>query len=307
MERECWKVVFCVLITFRAITADEALQVMSTAVAVHSGPGPTFSKIGHILPNQKYVSIASNDGWKKIWYGKTTGWIQASSTIPTSGAFKKVIAQSGLRARMGPSTNYTLIGTAPLGSKWAILGTSGSWSQLNFAGKTAWMYSGYLAAPTPSANSLGLPVSSVGFVQLPGSGPGYYSYMASYRQWGTSELVYGLLTAAKSWKMKHPIGVPRIGIGDLSLKNGGYFGRHASHKTGKDVDIRPVRKDMIEAPTRVGSSSYSKDRTYYWITNYLKKYLKVRVIFFNDSKIYNPLSYVQYWPNHANHLHLRVW
>ena len=79
------------------------------------------------------------------------------------------------------------------------------------------------------------------------------------------------------------------------------------HKYGKDADMRPVAKNGYEGALTRWSSNYSNYRTRHWITAHLKVYLGVKLIFFNDPNIYNNYSYVQYWNNHDNHLHLRIY
>jgi len=61
-----------------------------------------------------------------------------------------------------------------------------------------------------------------------------------------------------------------------------------------------------EGPITIYDSAYSHARTKDWITHHIKPTMNVNVIFFNDPQIYQPLSYVQYWDNHHNHLHLRI-
>jgi murein endopeptidase len=117
-------------------------------------------------------------------------------------------------------------------------------------------------------------------------------------------MIYGLMNAGASWMAQHDW--PRIGVGEISLKNGGPISGHTSHQVGKDADLRPVRVSG-EGPTAVGESSYSKARSLDLITHHLKLSLNVQLIFFNDAQIDSQLSYVQSWPNHYNHMHVRIW
>lgn len=144
-----------------------------------------------------------------------------------------------------------------------------------------------------------------GFVQLPASGTGYYSYTSSYRRWGTPRMVYGLIRTGKGWRAGHP-SYPRIGVGDISLRYGGPISGHVSHRYGVDVDVRPVRTTG-EGPTSYGWSTYSRSRTAHLLVSHVKPNFSVRVVFFNDPALYKPYGWIQYWPNHANHFHLRIW
>ena len=157
----------------------------------------------------------------------------------------------------------------------------------------------------PREGAVAAPARISGFIQLPASGTGYYSYSPSSRRWGTPRMVYGILSCAKSWRVGHP-SYPRLGVGDISLRYGGPISGHASHQKGVDVDVRPVRS-WGEGTTAYGLSSYSRSRTAHLLTVHVKSHFNVRVIFFNDPALYGPYSWINYWPNHYNHFHLRIW
>ena len=77
-----------------------------------------------------------------------------------------------------------------------------------------------------------------------------------WRRWGTDDLVRTTLAVVRSFGRAHP-NAPRVGVGDLSLPEGGYFGRevsggigHATHQNGLDVDVYYPRLDRRERPPR---------------------------------------------------------
>lgn len=144
-----------------------------------------------------------------------------------------------------------------------------------------------------------------GFIQLPASGTGFYSYTSPARRWGTQRMIYGIIKCGKSWKAAHP-GWARFGVGDISLRYGGYMSGHVSHRNGVDADFRPMRISG-EGPTVYGTSSYSREKTRALLVNHVKPNFPVRVVFFNDPALYKTYSWIRYWKNHANHFHLRIW
>ncbi len=283
------------------LLAHETVQVSADLATVRSGPGTGYAQIGAVAVGQSYVAFATSGSWRKIWYGPGAGWI-SSSLLTATGAVYAKVTTSSLNVRTGPGTGYDVVGTAGEGSYWATVESSGAWQKIWFGGAARWVHGGYLS--TGLSNPLALPTSKAKFVQLPASGTGYYSYASSSRRWGTPSLVYGLLNVASDWTVQHDW--PAIGIGDISLKYGGDISGHLSHEVGKDVDVYPVRTDTT-GPTTITSSTYSRARTKDLITHHVKPLMNVRVIFFNDSQIYNALSYVQYWSNHSNHFHVRIW
>jgi murein endopeptidase len=101
-------------------------------------------------------------------------------------------------------------------------------------------------------------------VQLPEEGPDFVTWdqvlhqspNRGPRRWGTQELLAVLDTVTREFRAAHP-GVPRVLISDLSLPQGGPFGRrygglgHSSHQNGLDVDVMYPRRDgLLRAPIR---------------------------------------------------------
>jgi hypothetical protein len=82
------------------------------------------------------------------------------------------------------------------------------------------------------------------FEQLSPIGVGYYLYTTADKVWGTRESLESIRTAAR--RMREAFGMPRIveiGIGDISYSDGRAMKPHHSHRSGRDVDIRPLRTD----------------------------------------------------------------
>ncbi len=156
--------------------------------------------------------------------------------------------------------------------------------------------------PETSTSSPTRPYPSVN-VQLPQSGPGFYSYVRPGRHYGLAETVRALHAVGRSWQLAHPNG-PRIGIGDTSFPGGGPMPPHKSHQRGVDVDIRPMRNDMRERGVRYQDPAYSRALTQElvnWIIS--NGILRVQYIFFNDPAVRS----VRYQKGHDNHLHVRFY
>jgi penicillin-insensitive murein endopeptidase len=100
-----------------------------------------------------------------------------------------------------------------------------------------------LGTPTPLApglaGSVGWPYHGVqtGAVELPASGPGFVRYRkVGGFYWGQPSLVQAVQAAAQRVQEALPGGGPLV-IGDLSARGGGRVTRHASHRSGRDVDL----------------------------------------------------------------------
>jgi len=129
-------------------------------------------------------------------------------------------------------------------------------------GKTLAFYAGALllggcfAAPTPLApgldGSVGMPNLGVqtGASQLPISGRGFVRYRPQGKNhWGRPRLVAALERIAGEIDSELPGGV--LVIGDLGAQRGGRIPGHASHRSGRDVDL------LFYALTPAGASIVS--------------------------------------------------
>lgn len=133
-------------------------------------------------------------------------------------------------------------------------------------------------------------------------GPGIFGYYPANRRWGTTSTIDALNEVGRIWLLRHQDQHPRVPVGDISLKGGGDIDGHASHETGRDVDMRPFRSDGKEGPVRWQDIAYSGSLTQELIDIiYCNGIVKVKVIGFNDPNIQGCVN----WANHDNHLHVR--
>ena len=150
-------------------------------------------------------------------------------------------------------------------------------------------------------------------VRLPSSGVGFYTYdpaedVVPNKEWlryGTDMLVREVLALGEWWAARYPEEA-RLGVGDLSLPEGGLFGGpgvgHQSHQNGLDVDIRLPRADRREA--RSNPANYSRELTQA-LTDRLIAQGATLVLIGPNLDITGPAGVVVRWPNHDGHLHVR--
>jgi penicillin-insensitive murein endopeptidase len=113
--------------------------------------------------------------------------------------------------------------------------------------------SGCFSAPTPLApglwGSVGMPNSGVqtGAVELPENGKGFERYRPKGRNhWGRPRLVSALQRIAAEIEAELPGGT--LVIGDLGARTGGQIPGHASHRSGRDVDLLFFASTAAGAP-----------------------------------------------------------
>jgi murein endopeptidase len=155
-------------------------------------------------------------------------------------------------------------------------------------------------------------------VKVPPAGRNYFTWdpvkhespSPPWRRWGTDHLVRTVLGVVRDHARAHPR-APRVGIGDLSLPEGGYFGPevgggigHATHQNGLDADVYyPIRPDDERAPLRVDE-----------IRMRLAQDLVDRFVAAGAEVVYvgpntpltGPPGVVVPLANHDNHLHVRM-
>jgi len=103
------------------------------------------------------------------------------------------------------------------------------------------------------AGSVGTPTHGVlsAGAELPTSGPGFRWLNPTGHHFGLPRLVEAVASAAAEVDRQRPGGAPLL-IGDLSRQRGGRIPRHASHRSGRDVDLlfytETIAGDSIVSP-----------------------------------------------------------
>ena len=91
-------------------------------------------------------------------------------------------------------------------------------------------------------------------MNLKDQGPGRFHYLGNDQvdtdDWGTGHLLRLIEGSGRDWADTLIFSAyPRLLSGDMSLRTGGSFPPHVSHRNGVDVDMRYIRKDRSETDT----------------------------------------------------------
>jgi len=148
------------------------------------------------------------------------------------------------------------------------------------------------------------------FWQLPqaGSNRGFYNYGTPDKgraQYGSQPTVDAVMEAGSRWQAT---GAAPFGVGNMSQEDGLPYDGHKGHQmTGRDVDIRPIRRDgnpgkiKWNLPDGSINPEYDRDATQRLVDT-LRATGGVNRIFFNDPAIRG----VTPFKGHDNHMHMEV-
>jgi hypothetical protein len=154
-------------------------------------------------------------------------------------------------------------------------------------------------------------------VRLPAEGENFFTWdpirkrspNRLTRLWGTDRLVRTTLRVIDEYAAAHPE-APRVGIGDISRRNGGDFGPlygwpgHASHQNGLDVDVYYPRLDGEErAPRRVSQIDLRLSQD---LVNRFVAAGAIKVFVGPSTPLKGPHGVVEALPRHDNHIHVRL-
>lgn len=147
------------------------------------------------------------------------------------------------------------------------------------------------------------PNDSRGYLLIPQAyeGGGYYVYGTPDKgrgQYAHPQLLSALLEVARNWSY---LDKRKFGVGNISLADGEFFKGHKSHRSGLEVDIRPIRKDGSRLPCSIFSKQYDREATAALIALF-RAHSKVRSVIFNDRSIPG----VSHASNHSDHFHVQI-
>lgn len=123
----------------------------------------------------------------------------------------------------------------------------------------------------------------------PGNGRGQYAHPG---------LLSAIFMVERQWAAISNI---KFGIGNISLAGGPKFEGHGTHKSGLEVDVRPLRKDGKKEGVTRFSEEYDRVETAKLIALFLAL-PSVKLVYFNDKSITGVLP----MPSHDDHFHVLI-
>lgn len=130
---------------------------------------------------------------------------------------------------------------------------------------------------------------------------GYYVYGTPPRsggQYAHAAMMTAILRVEREWQA---IDNRKFGVGNISLAEGVPYPKHSTHRSGLEVDIRPLRKDGAEVPVTWSQTGYDREATPKLIELF-RTFAPVVLVYFNDIQI----PYVTPLAEHDNHFHVKL-
>ena len=158
--RTCVILVLCVVML--AVSAGAVSQggvTTNTAVNLRTGAGTSNSIIATLPAGTKLISGGQTNGWYKVVYNGTVGYVSGSyvtHTTTLNGSFGTgTVVGSSVNLRTGAGTNTAVITSLNKGTSMSVTGVSGEWYQVSYNGTTGYINSAYVglsgaAAPAPA-------------------------------------------------------------------------------------------------------------------------------------------------------------
>lgn len=153
------------------------------------------------------------------------------------------------------------------------------------------------------------------------------------RTFGTHKTISSLVSAFQAYGERYP-DAPPVRVGEIAKRKGGRVKPHASHRTGRDVDLGyiGVAEDDGEVRwQRMGESTLDAEKSWFliheliksgnvdtiFISSRLQKFLyraakaeglpeeELRRIFQHPRHPDSPSAIIKHWRGHVNHMHVR--
>ncbi|WNF22674.1 N-acetylmuramoyl-L-alanine amidase [Mesobacillus jeotgali] len=144
-------VLFSLIFSFQANSTEAAYtyqaKVNADVLNVRSQPGTAYSIKGKLLKSQVVTVLGQKNGWSRIVYKTTTGWV--SSKFLTSVRWTGYVTATNLYLRSAPSGK--ILGTLSKATSLTVYGKDGSWYKVYVPSirKYGWVHSSYVSSQKP--------------------------------------------------------------------------------------------------------------------------------------------------------------
>ncbi|WP_346936247.1 SH3 domain-containing protein [Clostridium sp.] len=133
--------------------------ITADVLNIRSNHNTSSNIIGKINYNTKVSILEISNGWYKIKYNNTTGWISGeyvkldsnSNTVQSSNT--GIVTATALNVRSAGNTSSRIIGSLPKNAKVQIISTSDGWHKIKYNNTTGFVSAEYINTSSSNSNS----------------------------------------------------------------------------------------------------------------------------------------------------------
>ncbi|KQL38742.1 hypothetical protein AN960_12230 [Bacillus sp. FJAT-25509] len=219
---------------------------IGNGVHVRSGAGTSYQILGSVNKNQKLDVISSSNGWYKIKFNGSTGYISASyvgkvtesnisnnNQVVTSGNY--ISTGNGVRIRSGAGTSYQILGSVNKNQRLDVISVSNGWYKVKFNGVIGYISASYVGKVTESNNSNNNQVVSYG---------NYISTINGLRVRSGAGTSYQILGSVNK---NQKLDVISLSNGWYKIKFNGVIGYVGASYVGKETDSNKTDSNKVDS------------------------------------------------------------
>lgn len=140
-----------------SVQHDGTYVVTATSLRVRVGAGVYHPIIGGVVEGQTLQVTGVENGWYRITYKGTTGYVSSEYVRfvkggTTTATQDRYVNVSSLYVRSGAGTQYKALGSVKLGQKLQVSNEQNGFFQINYNGQTGYVAKAYLSE-TPVAST----------------------------------------------------------------------------------------------------------------------------------------------------------
>ena len=146
--------------TKTAAASTKKVYKTTAATNVRKGAGTKYASLGKTKKGETLTVKKKVGDWYQVTYKKQTAYIAASyvtvstakktTSVKTAATDPNVYTTTDeVNIRVGAGTKYASLGKLPKGEKLTVKKKVGTWYQINFNGKTAYVSASYVKVTTP--------------------------------------------------------------------------------------------------------------------------------------------------------------
>lgn len=138
-----------------AVTGTVTADVLN----IRSNPNTSSNIIGRLNYNSKVSIIEISNGWYKVKFNNTTGWISGqyvkldNNSNSVQASTTGIVTADVLNVRSGASTSNSVIGSISKNTKVQIISTSNGWHKVKYNNTTGFVSAEYISISSDNGNA----------------------------------------------------------------------------------------------------------------------------------------------------------